>query len=204
MALTALAAGGIGYLLGKDNDEKDANMGLVVEKEDEKEDDYREEILKAATPTAKVKKEEVENYHQINTAGMTWAGIIKTYYPDLVEKCNGKMYGNNGAIRVLKNAIKECSGIDLVNETDIPNILNLPLKLDGIDVKKDGKNKKDAIKEKGGHTDISEAGCKNKKTYYTVTDDNTNESYKHEKLDTAVDSLKARTGAEEYKLDYAS
>ena len=106
-------------------------------------------------------KEEKPNFHSIKTGGMTWEGIIKTYYPELVDKCGGKMFGKDGAIRQLKMALSEGSDIDLVNATDIPKTLNLPLNLGGVELK-DSEYKGDKIRKLGGHTDIAEAG---RKTY---------------------------------------
>ena len=106
-------------------------------------------------------KEEKPNFHSIKTGGITWEGIIKTYYPELVDKCGGKMFGKDGAIRQLKMALSEGSDIDLVNATDIPKTLNLPLNLGGVELK-DSEYKGAKIRKFGGHTDIAEAG---RKTY---------------------------------------
>ena len=100
-----------------------------------------------------------ENFHSVKTGGMTWEGIVKTYYPELVDKCGGKMFGADGAIRQLKMALSEGSDIDLVKATDIPKTLNLPLNLNGVEFK-DNEYKGAKIRKFGGHTDIAEAGRK--------------------------------------------
>ncbi|MBQ4115479.1 hypothetical protein IJD34_08765 [bacterium] len=198
MGLTALAAGSIGYLLGNvNNDKNDNTMGLVVERENPVETVPKEHI-------AKVSINEKNNYHQIKTGGMTWADIVQTYYPDLVEKCDNKLYGKDGAIRKLKEALQECCEENLLTMTDIPKTLNLPLELDGTKLTKNAEAKKEGISEKGGTTSVQEAGCKESELTYTVIDPTNDKEYTHPNIDTAIDSLKAATGVEEYHLDYAS
>lgn len=163
----AVAGGaGIGYLLGSQLNDSDKDVGLVSEKEEPKKLPQNYEL-----PEAVMTKEEVNDYHPIETGGKTWAGIVQTYYPDLVKQCNSQLYGSDGAIRKLKVALQDSSGGDLIKATDIPKTLNLPLEIDGVKINKDAEAPKENINRKGGHTDIKEAGAKNTKQLYTVTDE---------------------------------
>lgn len=206
----ALAAGaGIGYLLGNVFDDDDKNQGLVVEKEDKQESqkpvvEEKKEQPKVQKPVAEVTENTEKDYHTIKTGGMSWAGIVQAYYPELVEKCDGQLYGKDGAIRKLKEALSKCEGIDLINASDIPRTLNLPLELEGVKINQNASVQKTKITQKGGHTDIEEAGCKNTKKSYTVVDKKNKQSFTWHDKDAAVDSLKARTGVKEYEVKKAS
>ena len=160
-----------------------------------------------ATPApavvAEVRQTEEPDYMQLNSGGLSWENIVKTYYPGLVEKHNGVLYGKDGAIRELKEELQKCgSGMDLVKSTDIPKILNLPLEIGGTAINKNAvvvRAKFDKT-QTGGHTDIKEAGCKTTKTVYTVTDKTNNIQYQNTDFDTAVDSLKHKSGVKDYSF----
>ena len=156
MGVSLLAGGGIGYLLGNmgSDETTNNNQGLVVEKEQNPKPKNNQAV--------KIEKrtELKKNYHTINTGGMTWADIVKAYYPKVVENCNGQLYGKDGAIRKLKSQLSECCAGDLINATDIPKTLNLPLELDGIKINDNAEVSHSPIMQKGGHTEIEEAGCK--------------------------------------------
>ena len=199
MGITLAAGAGIGYLLANVFDDDDQNQGLVVEKEDKDEVEQTPPL-----PVAEVAEHTDNDYHTIKTDRMTWAGIVQAYYPGLVEQCDGKLYGEDGAIRKLKKALSKCEDIDLINASDIPRTLNLPLELEGVKINQNASVQKTKITQKGGHTDIEEAGCKNTKNSYTVVDKKNNQSFTWHDKDAAVDSLKARTGVEEYEVIEAS
>lgn len=199
MGAVALVAGGVGYLLGNiGNNTKDKDMGLVVEKEEPK------VAPEEQKPVADVEVTEVDDYHTINTGGYTWKTIVENYYPGLVEKHNGKLYGSDGAIRALKDELSKCENIDLINASDIPAKLHLPLNIDGVGLNKNTNPERNKITATGGHTDIKEAGCKNTHTEYKVEDKQNNQSYMDKNLETAVDSLKSRTNVKDYELKFAS
>ena len=198
MAITGASGMAIGYLLSNALSDNDDNTGLVVEKTTEEQ---------PQKPVATVAKETSDNYHPIKTAGYSWTGIVQAYYPGLVEQCDGKLYGSDGAIRKLKTELSKCGDkIDLIKSTDIPGVLNLPLEIDGVKIKTDTIPAKENLnpEQLGGHTDITEAGCKGKTTIYTVTDKSRNLQYRNENLNTAVDSLKNKSGTKEYRLEYAN
>ena len=64
----------------------------------------------------------------------TWRGIVNAFYPLLVESNNGKVFGEDGAIRALKKAL--CTDEDgnlnktmyeeLLNSKSLPKTLKLP------------------------------------------------------------------------------
>ena len=80
--------------------------------------------------------------------------------------------------------------------------MNLPLEIGGVAINQDTV----AVKQKfnkaqmGGHTDIQEAGCKNARTMFTITDKTNNVQYQNSDLDVAKDSLKQKTGVKEYNF----
>lgn len=189
---TALVSGGIGYLLGNLSNDDDKDMGLVVEKGNK------------PLPEATMTKDTIKNYHTMTTGGRTWSGIVQAYYPDLVEKCNGQLYGKDGAIRKLKEALQKNSDVDLINSSDIPKTLNLPLEIDGTKINNKAVVPKEKINKTGGHTDIKEAGEKTTTHSYTAKDKERNQSYTASDSISAIDSLKARTGVSEYNVKKAS
>lgn len=65
---TALAAGGIGYLLGNAGSKKDDNMGLVVEREDKPETTEQADTTKVETTKEEVK----ERYHVVEKGDNVW------------------------------------------------------------------------------------------------------------------------------------
>lgn len=75
-----------------------------------------------------------------------WAEMIEAYYPDLVENCGGKLYGENGAIRALQKALCTNKNGEVDNEelkllimaNDIPEEIKLPQNINGIE-RKDNK-----------------------------------------------------------------
>lgn len=72
-----------------------------------------------------------------------WVEMVKAYYPDLVEKCEGKMFGPNGAVRAFQKALctDENGEIDndklklLMMSRDIPNEIKLPENINGVERK---------------------------------------------------------------------
>ena len=96
------------------------------------------------------KETTTEKYETTETytvkGGDTWAGIVKAFYPCLVEKYG--LYGRNGAIRKLKEALATKDGkIDkemlknLLEAGNLPKELILPEKIDDCDRKEDGATK---------------------------------------------------------------
>lgn len=190
MALGMLGAGAIGYLLGRSGKENAAS-NAPLENENK-------------PPVAIVEESAEDDYVQISTGGSSWAEIVNSYYPELVEACNGKLYGKDGAIRKLKLELSKCDDIDLVNSSDIPRKLNLPVEIAGIKINKDATLAKLEKIVSGGRTDIEEAGCKNSRKIYTLSDTINKQRYSSDNLNTALDSLKSRAKVKEYRLDYAS
>ena len=190
MALGMLGAGAIGYLLGRSGkEEKVASETQPLENK---------------PPVAIVEESKEDDFVQISTGGASWAEIVNSYYPELVDACNGELYGKDGAIRKLKLELSKCEDIDLVNSSDIPRKLNLPSEIAGVKINKDATLAKANNIVPGGHTDIEEAGCKNSRTIYTLSDTINKQRYSSDNLNTALDSLKNRTKVKEYQLDYAS
>lgn len=196
MLLGMLATGAGGYLLGKkSNNSAQHAVNPIPEPE----------TNSTSTPALAQVEEQEENMYFTKKVkkGGTWENIVKTHYPDLIEKCNGKIYGPDGAIRKLKNKLSEC-GDDLTNETDIPRTLNLPLEIDGARLDSTATVKPVEISSTGGHTQIAESGCRTTKNIFLVKDDKANQSYRGEDLNASLDSLKARTGVKEYQLNYVN
>lgn len=190
MTLGMLGTGALGYLLGRSGKEEIAAPKTSLENENK-------------PPVAIVEETAENDFMPISTAGTSWAEIVKNYYPELVEACNGELYGKDGAIRKLKLELSKCEDIDLVNSSDIPRKLNLPSEIAGVKINKDATLAKANIVT-GGHTDIEEAGCKNSRTIYTLSDTINKQRYSSDNLNTALDSLKNRTKVKEYQLNYAS
>lgn len=195
MGIATTTGGFLGYYLSNslNNNDKDKNMGLTVEKENQQQNT----TLNNEKNIAYIYKNKEKNYHEINTSGCSWEGIVTTFYPGLVDKCNGKLYGKDGAIRILKNQLQKNSDIDLINSSDIPKKLNLPLSLNGIDIKTDAKVPKTKITE-GGNTNIEVAGAKDSIDVYTAIDSLHEKSFKSANEQNAIDSLKVMTKVEEY------
>ena len=88
--------------------------------------------------------------------GDTWKGLVEAYYPDLVAKCNGEMYGKKGAIRALKKAlsVNEDGSFNadiykkLLEGGDIPKVIKLPLEINGAQ-RADGKVKAEKVSGNG-------------------------------------------------------
>lgn len=196
---------GIGYLLGNYSD--DNQQGLILEKENKTEEQKTPVQTKKPTtttkiPVATVTKSKEKNYHQISTEGLSWASIVSAYYPELVTNHNGELYGEKGAIRALKTALsKDNNQLDLINATDIPKTLNLPMEINGIQINEKAEPHKVKIVN-GGHTDITEAGKRDSIDVYTVTDKRNNSTYTNTNLNDALDSLKKKNNTEKYKVEY--
>ena len=90
-----------------------------------------------------VKKEKEIIYKKSENPGVGWVEMVKTYYPDLVERCGGKMYGNDGAVRALQKAL--CTNQDgkvdneklklLITSVDMPEEIELPKNINGVERK---------------------------------------------------------------------
>ena len=77
--------------------------------------------------------------------GDSWEGLVEAYYPGLVEKCGGRMYGNKGAIRALKEALAKGDKNklnELINDTNLREHIYLPKSIKGIERQDDGIVKK--------------------------------------------------------------
>lgn len=108
------------------------------------------------------------------TYGDTWEGLVKAYYPNLIQACNGKIYGKDGAIRALKRALSLNNDGTLNKETykklleggDLPKTIKLPSQINGVarfdgtveKVKVSG-NGKALIREVGPNTYKAIDGC---------------------------------------------
>ena len=95
------------------------------------------------------KTEDLTKIHK-TTYGDTWQGLVEAYYPDLVEKCGG-LWGKNGAIRALKEAL---AGGDkdvlkkLLEGGNLPNTIKLPASINGVE-RQDGTVKKQKVHGNG-------------------------------------------------------
>lgn len=104
--------------------------------------------------------------------GDTWGGIVKAYYPCLVQE-----KGLSGAIRALKTALAtdENGNIDratyqaLLKGGDLPKTMKLPAKIGDCDIVKDAKVKR--VKVHGnGKARIQSVGRDSKETTWTAQD----------------------------------
>lgn len=85
------------------------------------------------------KEENNVTHKRIEHPNVGWAEMVKAYYPDLIKKCDGELYGENGAIRAFQKALctDENGNIDneklkqLMLSSDIPKEIKLPEKIDG-------------------------------------------------------------------------
>lgn len=112
-------------------------------------------------------KEEIIDMTKIHNrqAGDTWKGLVEAYYPDLVTKCNGELYGKNGAIRALKKAlsVNEDGSFNadfykkLLVTGNIPELIKLPLDINGAK-RVNGKVKPDEEIIPGGKSLIDKVG----------------------------------------------
>lgn len=111
--------------------------------------------------------------------GDTWAGIVKAYYPCLVEE-----KGLSGAIRALKIAlatdengnINRATYHDLLTGGDLPKTMKLPAKIEDCDINKDAKVQK-AHFNKGGRAKIQSVGHNTKETTWTAQDCKNRKAY---------------------------
>ena len=104
--------------------------------------------------------------------GDTWGGIVKAYYPCLVQE-----KGLNGAIRALKTALAtdENGNIDratyqaLLKGGDLPKTMKLPARIGDCDINKDATVKR--VKVHGnGKARIQSVGRDSKETTWTAQD----------------------------------
>ncbi len=93
--------------------------------------------------------EDMTKIHK-TTYGDTWQGLVEAYYPGLVEKCGG-LWGKNGAIRALKEAL---AGGDkdvlkkLLEGGNLPNTIKLPASINGVE-RQDGTVQKQKVHGNG-------------------------------------------------------
>lgn len=111
--------------------------------------------------------------------GDTWAGIVKAYYPCLVQE-----KGLSGAIRALKTALAtdESGNLDratyndLLKGGDLPKTMKLPAKIGDCDINKDAKVKR--VKVHGnGKARIQSVGHNTKETTWTAQDCKNRKAY---------------------------
>lgn len=80
----------------------------------------------------------------IDLNNTNWKSIVLAFYPKLVETCNGEMFGQNGAIRMLQKALcTDAKGnVDheklnnLIMSNSLPNKIILPNEVNGVKVDK--------------------------------------------------------------------
>ena len=112
--------------------------------------------------------------------GDTWAGIVKAYYPCLVEE-----KGLSGAIRALKTAlatdengnINRATYHDLLTGGDLPKTMKLPAKIGDCDINKDATVKRVKITNPGGKAKIQSVGHNTKETTWTAQDCKNRKAY---------------------------
>ena len=136
-------------------------------------------------------------YTHTRKGGDTWGGIVKAYYPCLVEE-----KGLSGAIRALKIALAtdENGNLDkttyraLLKGGDLPKTMDLPAKIGDCDRVDNAQVKKERV-HGSGRAQIQHVGSKSGYTQYTATDgcdDRQKATGKTAKE--AMANLKAKTG----------
>lgn len=98
--------------------------------------------------------------------GDTWAGLVKAYYPELIDKCGG-LYGKNGAIKRLQRELcTDENGVfnpslfkDLISRSNLPAKIKLPSKIDDVE-RKDGKVKPATAEELNRGKGTGKSGMK--------------------------------------------
>ena len=143
-------------------------------------------------------KQEVDTtYTHTRKGGDSWGGIVKAYYPCLVEE-----KGLSGAIRALKRALAtdENGNLNratyqaLLQGTDLPKTMDLPAKIGDCDRVDNAQVKKVRI-HGGGRARIQHVGSKSGYTQYTATDGcDDRQKATGRTAQEAMANLKAKTG----------
>lgn len=144
-------------------------------KKPEKPEDKKEDKTEEKTEVCKVDawSDTVDKtVTHTRNGGDTWGGIVKAYYPCLVQE-----KGLSGAIRALKVAlatdengnINRSTYNDLLKGGDLPKTMKLPAKIGDCDINKDAKVKR--VKVHGnGKARIQSVGHNTKETTWTAQD----------------------------------
>ena len=145
------------------------------EKPEDKKEDKKEDKTEEKTEVCKVDawSDTVDKtVTHTRKGGDTWGGIVKAYYPCLVQE-----KGLSGAIRALKVAlatdengnINRSTYNDLLKGGDLPKTMKLPAKIGDCDINKDAKVKR--VKVHGnGKARIQSVGHNTKETTWTAQD----------------------------------
>lgn len=136
-------------------------------------------------------------YTHTRKGGDTWGGIVKAYYPCLVEE-----KGLSGAIRALKIALatdengnlNKATYRALLKGTDLPKTMDLPAKI-GDCKRVDNAQVKKVRVHGGGRARIQHVGSKSGYTQYTATDGcDDRQKATGRTAQEAMANLKAKTG----------
>lgn len=182
---------------------------LYADKTDEncgKDDKVCNAVVTKEETEATEKTEDLTKIHK-TTYGDTWQGLVEAYYPDLIEKCGG-LWGKNGAIRALKEAL---AGGDkdvlkkLLEGGNLPNTIKLPASINGVE-RQDGTVKKRKV-HGNGKSLIKEVGKDDVRvtkipgtTTWTATDGCDNTKASGSTMEEAVANLKKTTGKDYDKV----
>lgn len=147
---------------------EDTTIQKTEDKKEEKPEQKPEEVCNVNAWSDTVDK----TVTHTRKGGDTWGGIVKAYYPCLVQE-----KGLSGAIRALKTALAtdESGNLDratyndLLKGGDLPKTMKLPAKIGDCDINKDAKVKR--VKVHGnGKARIQSVGHNTKETTWTAQD----------------------------------
>ena len=154
---------------------EDTTIQKTEEKPEQKPEEKPEEVCNVDAWSDTVDK----TVTHTRKGGDTWGGIVKAYYPCLVQE-----KGLSGAIRALKVAlatdengnINRSTYYDLLKGGDLPKTMKLPAKIGDCDINKDAKVKR--VKVHGnGKARIQSVGHNTKETTWTAQDCKNRKAY---------------------------
>ena len=154
---------------------EDTTIQKTEDKKEEKPEQKPEEVCNVDAWSDTVDK----TVTHTRKGGDTWGGIVKAYYPCLVQE-----KGLSGAIRALKVAlatdengnINRSTYYDLLKGGDLPKTMKLPAKIGDCDINKDAKVKR--VKVHGnGKARIQSVGHNTKETTWTAQDCKNRKAY---------------------------
>ena len=146
----------------------------------------RKAVVQPLTPHYEEEKEvpdEKEAFIHYRKGGDSWGGIVRAYYPCLVQKYEkeyGKKYGISKAIKVLQRALCTDNGVfneaqfkKLTSCSDVPKQILLPSKIEDCELDRNGKVIAVAISSSGNgqkvsYSSMASVGYKEKGTKKTT------------------------------------
>ena len=155
---------------------EDTTIKKTEDKKEEKPEEKPEEVCNVDAWSDTVDK----TVTHTRKGGDTWGGIVKAYYPCLVQE-----KGLSGAIRALKVAlatdengnINRSTYYDLLKGGDLPKTMKLPAKIGDCDINKDATVKRVKITNPGGKARIQSVGHNTKETTWTAQDCKNRKAY---------------------------